>query len=104
MDTPTWFSDALAHGPEHKRLRVDGVDITYRVWGKPGSPVAILVHGGAAHAGWWDHIGPHLTSHHRVIAIDLSGHGDSGWRSRSEEHTSELQSRGHLVCRLLLEK
>src|SRR5207253_4400256 len=28
------------------------------------------------------------------------------WREtgRSEEHTSELQSRGHLVCRLLLEK
>src|SRR5437870_8028873 len=29
------------------------------------------------------------------------------WRRssyRSEEHTSELQSRGHLVCRLLLEK
>src|SRR5690625_5957383 len=24
--------------------------------------------------------------------------------SRSEEHTSELQSRGHIVCRLLLEK
>src|SRR5437870_13862482 len=27
-----------------------------------------------------------------------------GRASRSEEHTSELQSRGHLVCRLLLEK
>src|SRR5690625_6204406 len=27
-----------------------------------------------------------------------------GARHRSEEHTSELQSRGHLVCRLLLEK
>src|SRR5690625_7038554 len=26
------------------------------------------------------------------------------YSSRSEEHTSELQSRGHLVCRLLLEK
>src|SRR5437870_10366248 len=26
------------------------------------------------------------------------------WVIRSEEHTSELQSRGHLVCRLLLEK
>src|SRR5690625_6579860 len=25
-------------------------------------------------------------------------------KERSEEHTSELQSRGHLVCRLLLEK
>src|SRR5690554_2150527 len=32
--------------------------------------------------------------------------GTSAWyiRSRSEEHTSELQSRPHLVCRLLLEK
>src|SRR5207253_11062021 len=28
----------------------------------------------------------------------------SGLDKRSEEHTSELQSRGHLVCRLLLEK
>src|SRR5436305_10859591 len=27
-----------------------------------------------------------------------------GFRPRSEEHTSELQSRPHLVCRLLLEK
>src|SRR5207253_10613080 len=30
--------------------------------------------------------------------------GDRTERARSEEHTSELQSRGHLVCRLLLEK
>src|SRR5690625_7113978 len=32
------------------------------------------------------------------------GAGEAGgWCPRSEEHTSELQSRGHLVCRLLLE-
>src|SRR5690606_40652890 len=30
--------------------------------------------------------------------------GASGWSSRSEEHTSELQSRENLVCRLLIEK
>src|SRR5690625_7121813 len=29
---------------------------------------------------------------------------NANFRLRSEEHTSELQSRGHLVCRLLLEK
>src|SRR2546429_6083327 len=29
---------------------------------------------------------------------------DRGAQNRSEEHTSELQSRLHLVCRLLLEK
>src|SRR5439155_20184493 len=30
--------------------------------------------------------------------------GADAFARRSEEHTSELQSRGHLVCRLLLEK
>src|SRR5690625_6620365 len=34
---------------------------------------------------------------HRGYPLTTSG-------VRSEEHTSELQSRGHLVCRLLLEK
>src|SRR5205085_4095304 len=43
-------------------------------------------------------------------AEDLLRHGDAGSRvplggsSRSEEHTSELQSQSNLVCRLLLEK
>src|SRR5690625_7115901 len=32
------------------------------------------------------------------------GAGEAVVDLRSEEHTSELQSRGHLVCRLLLEK
>src|SRR5690625_6555019 len=39
---------------------------------------------------------------------DMHGGGDlrlvADFVNRSEEHTSELQSRGHLVCRLLLEK
>src|SRR5690625_6833314 len=44
------------------------------------------------------------------MILDESGY-TSMWQAdkspeaeRSEEHTSELQSRGHLVCRLLLEK
>src|SRR5207253_7641924 len=42
--------------------------------------------------------GPLAAHRHRLLVrgdLDLE---------RSEEHTSELQSRGHLVCRLLLEK
>src|SRR5207253_8499142 len=42
-----------------------------------------------------------------IIVAATSGGGEIGSRApavRSEEHTSELQSRGHLVCRLLLEK
>src|SRR5437870_10831434 len=42
------------------------------------------------------------------IAASRRTVSDGGARGRgsdrSEEHTSELQSRGHLVCRLLLEK
>src|SRR5439155_13390498 len=41
----------------------------------------------------------------KVPIILLSAYGPLPRRKlRSEEHTSELQSRGHLVCRLLLEK
>src|SRR3989442_8046826 len=41
---------------------------------------------------WWLRIpGTHKGNRHHIV-------------SRSEEHTSELQSRPHLVCRLLLEK
>src|SRR5690625_6327832 len=36
--------------------------------------------------------------------IKISALADAHGAMRSEEHTSELQSRGHLVCRLLLEK
>src|SRR6266508_5198981 len=36
--------------------------------------------------------------------FDCAGPRRGTTRGRSEEHTSELQSRGHLVCRLLLEK
>src|SRR5438874_1897488 len=48
---------------------------------------------------------PHL---HRVQPIDAffckRKNASMGWTRRSEEHTSELQSRRDLVCRLLLEK
>src|SRR5690625_6108087 len=42
--------------------------------------------------------------HRRQIAMMMAGHLVPALERRSEEHTSELQSRGHLVCRLLLEK
>src|SRR5690625_6981155 len=52
---------------------------------------------------------PEVNDSERYDSVSLSGDqiktieiSELGYRS--EEHTSELQSRGHLVCRLLLEK
>src|SRR3712207_7789679 len=41
---------------------------------------------------------------HAVLLLGGAGDVRAGRRVRSEEHTSELQSRQYLVCRLLLEK
>jgi pimeloyl-ACP methyl ester carboxylesterase len=78
---PAWFDIALATAVECGEVTVAGVPISYRAWGERGSNGLLLVHGGAAHARWWDHIAPLLASGRRVVAIDLSGHGDSGRRS-----------------------
>src|SRR2546429_5366492 len=40
----------------------------------------------------------------KSLVITARASGSRPTRTRSEEHTSELQSRLHLVCRLLLEK
>lgn len=81
MSSPTWFTDAIATPFDTNEVTVGGARISYRAWGKPGGQGVILVHGGAAHAGWWDHIAPFLAAEHRVVAIDLSGHGDSDRRA-----------------------
>src|SRR2546422_8134296 len=46
----------------------------------------------------------HLSADYRSTAHATPVAARRCWPLRSEEHTSELQSRLHLVCRLLLEK
>jgi pimeloyl-ACP methyl ester carboxylesterase len=77
---PAWFTAALAAPVTQLTTMVEGVPIAYRAWGEPAGRGIVLVHGGAAHSRWWDHIGPLLANGWRVVAIDLSGHGDSGRR------------------------
>jgi pimeloyl-ACP methyl ester carboxylesterase len=79
---PAWFSAALATVPEERSAECEGTSIAYRAWGDPADRNIVLVHGGAAHSRWWDHIAPLLARDWRVVAMDLSGHGDSGRRDR----------------------
>jgi pimeloyl-ACP methyl ester carboxylesterase len=79
-DAPAWFRRALAVRPGHGEVKVEGARIHYLHWGERGRPGIVFVHGGAAHAQWWSFIAPLFASEYRVVAIDLSGHGDSGRR------------------------
>lgn len=79
---PDWFVRALSTEPETDEVVVDGAAVRYRVWGPPDAPGLVLVHGGAAHSRWWDHIAPQLIEGRRVAAVDLTGHGDSDRRPK----------------------
>ncbi|WP_183377632.1 alpha/beta fold hydrolase [Hoyosella altamirensis] len=80
IGAPEWFRLAMETPVDVGQVRVDGVDISFRAWGQASAPTVLLIHGVAANANWWDHIGPLLCESRRVIALSLSGHGDSGHR------------------------
>jgi len=87
IDSPQWFNEALELKPFVQSLKVDGVNINYLAWGEKNKPGILFVHGGMAHAHWWSFIAPYFAKTHRVIAMNLSGMGDSDWR---ENYASEL--------------
>lgn len=80
--------------PRSDRVQADGVQIAVSIWepssGATGGPDVVLVHGGAAQRQWWDHLAPLVRGSGRVVALDLSGHGDSQHR---EQYTLDAWSR-----------
>src|SRR3712207_8207106 len=81
----------------HDALPISAVSVTARPSGATSPPPR-------AGATWTSPAGARSTST-TARPSSRSSSGTSGWRRRrSEEHTSELQSRQYLVCRLLLEK
>lgn len=60
---------------------VDGATISYLGWGERHRRGLVFVHGGGAHAHWWTHVAAGFAQDFRVLAIDLSGHGDSDHRA-----------------------
>jgi pimeloyl-ACP methyl ester carboxylesterase len=82
LDDPAWFRDALAQQAVEEVVVVDGAEVRSRRWGDPQACPVVLVHGNRAHSHWWDHVAPFLARHHSVVALDLTGFGDSGHRTR----------------------
>jgi pimeloyl-ACP methyl ester carboxylesterase len=79
---PEWFARAVATPYVEGSVMVDGCAVHYLAWGESGRRGLVFVHGGGAHAHWWTPVAATFASQFRVVAVDLSGHGDSGHRAR----------------------
>lgn len=58
-------------------LSPDGVAISYRAQGK-GKPALVFVHGWCCDKSYWKSQVPHFAKQHKVVTVDLAGHGESG--------------------------
>jgi pimeloyl-ACP methyl ester carboxylesterase len=62
-----------------KYVEAGHLKLHYLDYGTEGRRPMLCVHGGAAHAHWFDFVAPGFTSDYHVRAVDLRGHGDSEW-------------------------
>ena len=65
-------------------VEANGVKLHYLDYGTAGQRPMLCLHGGAAHAHWFDYVAPGFTADHHVLSLDLRGHGDSAW---ADQHT-----------------
>ena len=79
-------------------VEANGVKLHYLDYGTAGRRPMLCVHGGAAHAHWFDFVAPGLSRDHHVLAHDLRGHGDSAW---ADPHTYSFKTHAEDINALL---
>lgn len=71
----------------------DDLALHAQEWGG-GTVACILIHGFGDGAYVWNEFAPSLASFHRTVAVDLRGHGESGWdaagRYRVQDHVADV--------------
>jgi len=58
-------------------VQAGALKLHYLDYGTAGRPPMLCIHGGAAHAHWFDFVAPGFTPNYHVRSLDLRGHGDS---------------------------
>jgi pimeloyl-ACP methyl ester carboxylesterase len=76
MTVPTPFGCETAR---QRTLQVDGLALHALEWGEPDRPALCFLHGGSAHAHWFDAVVPAFVDRYHVISLDQRGHGASQW-------------------------
>jgi len=81
-DTIRAVSSTLRFGCETARKRtvkVGELRLNVLEWGIAGRPALCFLHGGSAHAHWFDLVAPAFVDRYHAIALDQRGHGESDW-------------------------
>ena len=75
-----------------RTLQVGSLALHALEWGEPGRPALAFLHGGSAHAHWFDAVVPALGERYHVISLDQRGHGASQWAPRPAYATEDFAS------------
>lgn len=90
---------------EDRFVTVNGLRLHYLDWGGPDKPPLLMLHGIARHAHTFDHLAADLSRDYHVIAVDMRGHGDSGWSPEGaylvEDYVKDIEG---LVSQLQLRR
>ena len=89
-------SGVLAQSPQDRFITVNGLRLHYLDWGGEGKQPLILLHGIGRVAHTFDHLAPHFAPNYHVMAVDMRGHGDSGWDAQGaylvEDYVKDIES------------
>ncbi len=93
----------ITYGQSQKVLSADGVEIVYETAGEV-NPALVFIHGWSCDKSYWSEQVKDLSKNHKVITVDLGGHGESGLNRENwtiEKYGEDVAS---VVNNLKLEK
>lgn len=75
-----------------RSFAVNGLTLRGLEWGAPRRPALCFLHGGSAHAHWFDAVAPAFAERYHVLSLDQRGHGESDWPSTPAYATQDFAS------------
>jgi len=88
MTPPPYACDAAGR----RSFIVNGMTLRALEWGQPGRPALCFLHGGSAHAHWFDAVVPAFVDSFHIISLDQRGHGESDWAPDARYGTEQFAS------------
>ena len=73
-----------------RTLPIGGLALHALEWGEPGRPPLCFLHGGSAHAHWFDAVVPGFFDRYHVLSLDQRGHGASQWAAAPAYATEDF--------------